>query len=93
MKRFAFSAATGLSIALVVACGPSPIVRPVPVDGATCASACARLRELACESVESPGGASCEAVCEHAAANGVDVGVGCFTASRTCAEVASCEAR
>lgn len=37
------------------------------VDLATCAAACARRRELGCASAQpSPGGASCEVVCENA---------------------------
>lgn len=61
-----------------------------PASSAGCAAACARVRELACAGWTSPGGASCEAVCDNAQANGASMATSCVAAAADCAAAERC---
>lgn len=72
---------------------PRPPPSPAPDLDATCAVACARLRELECPDAEAtPNGASCEAVCENVQGSGIVAwDLSCRARATSCAAVDSCE--
>lgn len=90
-----------LTLAFVVACACSPSVdppvtppkeRPEPGSEADCASACDHLRALGCEEGQpTPGGATCETVCNNVEQSGATtLDVGCVATAETCDAARSC---
>lgn len=83
-----------LVLVLISGC-PKPVpVPPVPpIDGATCDTACDRLRELGCEAAQpTPAGESCEAVCENVQASGiVKFDLDCRSTAPSCDAIDACE--
>lgn len=85
-----------LAALLAAQCNPGPAPDPQPykpVPGEpTCASACLNLALMACpESLPTPGGASCEMVCQNAVENGLTMPLTCLTAATSCAVAARCQ--
>lgn len=63
---------------------------PPPTEG-ECARACDRFRELGCEEGDpSPGGVTCEQVCENAAEEGVSLPAACVVGADSCDAARSC---
>jgi hypothetical protein len=95
MKAFGWS----LVAATIVACGPiqpAPVVPDGPVDPErSCSATCVEWRRLGCEEgTDTEAGASCEQVCENAAAAtpswDLTRDAECMSASRTCEAARSC---
>lgn len=81
---------------LLLACSPSsagPQVSPAETPE-TCASACARFRQLSCEEGSpTPEGKTCEDVCTQAGAANISLDTACVARSNSCDEARACEAR
>lgn len=89
-------------LATLAACppvpGPGPEPEPPrppynPQAEATCASVCEHWAELGCPEAEpSPGGETCEAVCERVQGSGIiEWNLACRAAIDSCDQVDSCE--
>lgn len=81
---------------LLVACGPTPPKPPDPPPtpgGATCETACARLRQLNCaEARPTAEGATCEQVCQNVMDSGVITWhLDCRTLAASCKAIDACE--
>ena len=72
---------------------PKPPDPPPTPNGATCATACDRLRQLGCpEAKPTPEGGTCEAVCENVQSSGIIAwDLTCRTNAPSCAAVDGCE--
>lgn len=87
-----------LGLLVLTQCGPGPAVivvpsaRPEPGTPADCARACAHLRSLGCEEGKpTPGGASCEQVCDNVQQSGATaLDLGCVVDAGTCARANGC---
>jgi hypothetical protein len=75
---------------VAVACGP--IAPPNPPSTETCATACARYRELGCPGAgPTAKGSTCEAACENLESSGVVTwDVGCRARAPTCDAFDAC---
>ncbi len=69
--------------------------QPTPAETPeTCASACARFRELSCEEgTPTPEGKTCEDVCTQVGAVDISLDTACVVRSRSCDEARACEAQ
>ncbi len=92
----AFIVSLPLSVAVAGCWSPGPPPqppKPEPVEGATCASACDRFRELGCpEGEDTAGGGTCEEVCQNVQDSGIiEWDLECRTGVDACDQVDSCE--
>jgi hypothetical protein len=72
---------------------PEPPPQPEPGTEATCATVCEHWRELGCSEGDStPGGATCEQVCQNVQdSNIVEFDLECKASVKSCDEIDACE--